>query len=702
MVDNASIFDDTINSIEINKIQYSIISSGTGTGKTTTLPCKLVKFHRKNINYRKVIVMLPTKEAVKNAYNRVLQNKINNVNVDFTCGYARNSIVSYHNYKTSLISNSVTGYPMPTTENDDTNLVYVTTGHMKRLIREYIKYLSVEDYANPRSLLTFDYIIIDEAHLRNKNMDIDIILGFLKYMIIHFPDKGIPRIICTSATYTENNTQLFNLPDINTFKKNILYIELEGEGYKEKVLVLGNQLYLFLEQVRQQGIIEGIALVFLPGIKEIKTVANQLNNNDIFNTLEVVIAHGSRSEIDMQKDVFTPNSPGKWKIILSTNIAETSLTIPNVFLIVDFGYENIRVVGGNKTIYNKVERISKDSANQRAGRTGRTCDGLILRMMSASEFNNLRETVIPEIQRLPISNEVLLVLECNVDCRFIFGDRNSGVTRSISDEQSIRLKSTLKELAHFKLIRDCNGYYDVTEKGKFVSSLPVGNKAGILIVNALEAGIDIYPVIVLACAIENIEHMFEGFRLPSQYQSTIPFYSILKPWLDLCARYGMINFSEKNINKLITFCRENHLDFDSFHDMQKKIVNCITRIRILDYHVNIFMFDPEDLFLKIRNVLDSMYFPYRIIRESNKVFYKSLNPNIKHKPIYLNDKFLQINGSYPEKVTAIFNMEINGGTNMILWFQHDYKPSGITTIEPEAEVNDEDIIPDINIMDNED
>lgn len=673
MVDRASIFDHAINDIITNKIKFSIVSSGTGSGKTTTFPAKLVKLGTTNNNYRKVIVMLPTKGAVINAYNRAKENKITNVNVDFSVGFARNSEISYNNHKQSLISNSVTGFPMPTEEKEDTNLIYVTTGHMMRLVRECLKYLSVEDYVTPRSLLNFDYIIIDEAHLRTKNMDIDIIIGFLKYMLISFQNKGIPSVIFTSATYSEPGAKIYNIEHDSKFRKDILYVELPGQDYKEKIQNLAGGFYDFIQTL---SIKSGIALVFLPGIKEILTVKNGLEREDLLNMLEIAIAHGSRTEGEMQKDVFTPNSENKWKIILSTNIAETSLTIPNVILIVDCGYENIRVVGNNKTIHNKVVRIAKDSAEQRAGRTGRTSNGLVLRMMSPEEYSGLDQTIVPEIQRLPIGNELLLVLDCNVDCRFIFGDKNIGLTRSISDNQANRLNSTLKELAHFRLIRDCNGYFDVTEQGRFVSNLPLSNKSGIIILKAIEIGIDLYPVIILVCIMEDIEMIFNGFKVLPEFYSGVPFYSILSPWLKMCAKYGTINFNEKNINKLTKFCNDNGLDFDGFQTMQKKIINCITKLRLLDYHIDIIMFDPEDLFIKIRGILTSVYFSYKLVTENNQQCYRSTNPNIKHKPLFLSNKFIKIPNRNPEMVTSIFNMEMAGKTQMILWFPHEYSPIG--------------------------
>lgn len=123
-IDSTSVFDSTIEYQNTSKIPYSIVAAGTGAGKTTTYPAKLAK-SGVQINGRpfKVLVILPTKDAVDNAYNVAKNNKTNSVRIDFSVGRARDGDIEYHNYKNSIISNTVSGYPLPKTDDDDTVLV---------------------------------------------------------------------------------------------------------------------------------------------------------------------------------------------------------------------------------------------------------------------------------------------------------------------------------------------------------------------------------------------------------------------------------------------------------------------------------------------------------------------------------------------------------------------------------------------------
>lgn len=677
-VDQQSVFDYAIEDQVTNKVPYSIISAGTGAGKTTTYPCKLVKAGIKAIGRPyKVLVVLPTKEAVDNGFTRAQTNQIINVDVDFTVGRARDRDVEYFNYKGSIISNSVTGFQLPKVEDIETDLIFCTTGHFKNRLEEWDKYLSEEDYVSPRSINVFDFVIIDEAHLRTKNIDIDIIIGNLKYLLISYPKKGIPQIVLTSATYTEETAKLYTIQDIHPFTKTIIYIPITGDTYEQKVKNIPEDLY---EYIMSLQVSPGIVLMFLPGIRDITSVMNGIKAADSYHDrVEIVILHSKRTKAQ-KNEAFTPNSPGKWKIILSTNIAETSLTIPNVLIVVDFPYENVRVLGLNQTVRTQIQLYAKDSGDQRAGRTGRTNNGLVIRLISPDEFNKLPNTITPEIERLPIGNELLRVLDCNIDYRFIFGDVNKGITRSISDKQGIRINKTLSELAYFGLVRNCNGHYSVTPNGKFVSDLPLGNKGGILILRTIERGIDIYPAIVLACMIESTEFLFEKFQVPLEFQSEIPFSSILKPWLMFCLKFATISIPGDKLIKMIEFCDKHGLNYDTFREAQRKIVTCVTNIRNKGYDVEVNIFEPEDCFIKYKDILSGIYFHYKMENIDNKIVYVSTNPRIKHKPLLINNKFTKYN-SFPDVLVSVFNMELYGNTQMMLWYPIVYEPTRNFNVE---------------------
>lgn len=670
-VDTPSVFDDAIKEQVSHNIMCAIIAAGTGVGKTTTYPCKLVKkgFDMKSKPY-KVLVVLPTKEAVNNAYTRAKQNMIGNVNVNFSVGRARDGDVQYLNYKGSIISNNVTGYPIPKTDEDDTDLVFCTTGHFVNRLQEWFKYLGNEDYISPRSINVFDFVIVDEAHLRNKNMDIDIIIRELQVLQMSFPKKGVPQVVLTSATFVDTNIQRFIIKDVHPYKKDIIYYDLPGETYKEKLESIPPGLCGF---ILSQQVQPGIVLMFLPSMADIKKIKNGIELIDYEKRIEYVVLHSKSPEKEKEL-AFTPNTPGKWKLILATNIAETSLTVPNVLIIIDFPYENVRVPGANQTIRTQIQLIAKDSANQRAGRGGRTNNSLCLRLLSYQDFEKLKDTITPEIEQLPIGNELLKVLDCNIDYRFIFGDINNGITKSLSETQSKRVSSTLRELSHYGLVKNCNGHYSVTPEGKFVADLPLTNKGGLLIQNTIKAGIDIYPAIVLACMIESVDVLFNAGQIPSNFRSNIPFSTILKPWLMFCLKFGRISIPNDKISKIIDFCESNGLDYSGFRDAQKKIVSCVAIIRKKGYPVNIDVFEPEDCFIKLKDILTNMYFSYKAKKQGNNIVYVSTYEKIKHKPLILSEKFVG-KVTPPDVLVSVANIEKNYQTFMILWFPMVYQPT---------------------------
>lgn len=675
-----TIFTSTINSILASDDKYVTVKAGTGSGKTTTLPCELCK---KNNKFR-ICVILPTREAVYNAYERANTNQIRGVNVDFSVGFAANSIVKYSNKKIAHIRNILYQNQEITCDENDTRLVYCTVGHFLNVIKDTVKYIQDEDSINSRSINIFDYVFIDEIHLRS--MNVDLIVGILKYLLISFSNKLPPKVICTSATWDE--PKLYNVIDSVTFKVLVHYFPTFEERKMNMTQRL-NQFGYGIDAVLKNltgTFDEGIVLVFLPGISQIKISMKQLIECNEDNKYEIVYAHSSVSEEDMKCKVFTPNTQNKIKIILATNIAETSITIPFVSVIIDSCIENVRETGSNKVIFNKMEYISKDSAKQRAGRTGRTNDGIVIRMISLNEYENLKESRIPEIERLPITNELLHILDCNIDVRFIFGDINNGISRTITEKQANRINLTLKELNYLGLIKKCGDFYNVTKIGKFVSSLIIGAKAGTLIYKAIKAGIDPYPVIVLACFIENAEVLYEKFRPPHEFMSDIPFASLILPWLKLCSEYGQIKISLEELKK---FCSKHELNYDGFHDVQRKIIDTMIKISNYNIDVDVYMFEPEDVFLKVKYILDELYFNYQRKGE----FYFSTNPKIKHRPLELSSEF---NNSNPEFVTSILNMVSKDkiSNKMVIWYDSKYIPKNTYLIDDEISKHDKEVTED--------
>lgn len=251
-------------------------------------------------------------------------------------------------------------------------------------------------------LLQYDTIIIDEAHERSLN--IDFILGYLKQLLPKRPDL---KVIITSATIDpERFSKHFNQAPI---------IEVSGRTYPVEVRYrpIGGDA-LDSDKDMTEGIIDAIdelsresagdILIFMSGEREIRDTAEALNKLQLRHT-EVLplFARLSNSE---QNRIFQPHT-GR-RIILATNVAETSLTVPGIKYVIDTGYARIsRYSYRTKVQRLPIEPISQASADQRKGRCGRVSDGICIRLYSEDDFISRAQFTDPEILRTNLASVIL-------------------------------------------------------------------------------------------------------------------------------------------------------------------------------------------------------------------------------------------------------------------------------------------------------
>lgn len=256
-----------------------------------------------------------------------------------------------------------------------------------------------------RSLRQYDTLIIDEAHERSLN--IDFILGYLKQLLPRRPDL---KVIITSATI-----------DPERFSKhfdNAPIVEVSGRTYPVEVryrpLVDPEDPEGDDERDQTQGILEAVeelcaegpgdVLVFLSGEREIRDTADVLNRADLRGT-EVLPLYARLSAADQHR-VFQQHT-GR-RVVLATNVAETSLTVPGIKYVVDPGTARIsRYSHRTKVQRLPIEPVSQASANQRKGRCGRTSDGICIRLYSEDDFEARPEFTDPEILRTNLASVIL-------------------------------------------------------------------------------------------------------------------------------------------------------------------------------------------------------------------------------------------------------------------------------------------------------
>ncbi len=261
-----------------------------------------------------------------------------------------------------------------------------------------------------RMLKKYDTIIIDEAHERSLN--IDFLLGYLRRLLPKRPDL---KLIVTSATidvqrfashFADAKGEPAPVVEVSgrTFPVEVRYrplVLVDDEGSErtddDGEVVQRDQTEAIVEAVRELSTAgPGDVLVFLPGEREIRDTADAFDALKS-DKLEIVPLY-SRLSAAEQHRVFSSHSPLVRRVVLATNVAETSLTVPGIKYVVDTGVARIsRYSARTKVQRLPIEPISQASANQRSGRCGRVSEGIAIRLYSEEDFESRPEFTDPEI-----------------------------------------------------------------------------------------------------------------------------------------------------------------------------------------------------------------------------------------------------------------------------------------------------------------
>ena len=368
-----SSINDIITSIDKNRI--TLINGSTGCGKSTQIPKLLLN------NYEKIICSQPRRISTVKLYKRI-QKEILDEDLNFK---------------------GIVGYKIKFDENitNKTRLEIVTDGILFNKLSEKL------------SVLDYDVIIIDEVHERK--IYTELFLSVIKFLI----EKTKIKFVLMSATFDNRIIEYFqieknNLIKIDTkmFKVEMFYFKFEVLNYLTEIYKIiesllanfyENKSFIINSQLKNLNI-----LVFLPGISEIKQKYEKLlklkKNKFNFDLYKI---HSSLDPISYCKVFTSSNIP---KIILSTNITETGLTIPNLNVVIDSGFQKENFFDEKKkTNILRTIKISKQASIQRAGRVGRISDGFVFRIYSEKQFNELKLQT-PEILRTDFSEILFKIL----------------------------------------------------------------------------------------------------------------------------------------------------------------------------------------------------------------------------------------------------------------------------------------------------
>ncbi|GIA85313.1 ATP-dependent RNA helicase HrpA [Vibrio cholerae] len=433
--------------------QVVIVAGETGSGKTTQLPKICAELGRGK--YGLIGHTQPRRLAARSVANRIAEE------METELG----GFVGYKVRFTDQIS-------------DQTQIKLMTDG------------ILLAEIQNDRFLNQYDTIIIDEAHERSLN--IDFILGYLKQLLPRRPDL---KVIITSATIDPErfSKHFSNAPIIEvsgrTYPVEVRYRPLAGDDDSESDRDQLEGIFQAVDELCDEGL--GDILIFMNGEREIRDTADALSKRNLRDT-EIVPLY-ARLSAGEQNKIFQPHA-GR-RIVLATNVAETSLTVPGIKYVIDPGTARIsRYSYRTKVQRLPIEPISQASANQRKGRCGRTEEGICIRLYSEEDFLSRPEFTDPEILRTNLASVILQMTALGLGDIEAFPFVEAPDKRNIQD--GVRL---LEELGAINdQIKDPKKR--LTESGKQLARLPIDPRLARMVLEASKFGC-LKEVMIIASAL---------------------------------------------------------------------------------------------------------------------------------------------------------------------------------------------------------
>jgi ATP-dependent helicase HrpA len=344
----------------------------------------------------------------------------------------------------------------------------------------------LNEIAADRDLCRYDTLIIDEAHERSLN--IDFILGYLKRLLPRRPDL---KVIITSATIDPQrfSGHFDNAPVIEvsgrTYPVEVRYRPVNDPD--DKAAEDRDQIQAISDAIDElSGEGPGDILVFLSGEREIRDTADALKGR---KDLDVLPLYSRLSAAEQHRVFEPPASRVTRRVVLATNVAETSLTVPGIRYVIDPGTARVsRYSHRTKVQRLPIEPISQASANQRKGRCGRVADGICIRLYAEEDFASRPEFTDPEIQRTNLASVILQMAAARLgDVRnFPFIDPPD--PRSIAD--GVRLLEELNAMKNDRL----------TDLGRKMARLPVDPRIARMICESAVQGCA-REVLIIAAAL---------------------------------------------------------------------------------------------------------------------------------------------------------------------------------------------------------
>jgi ATP-dependent helicase HrpA len=403
-----------------------------------------------------------------------------------------------------------------------------------------------------RELRAYDTIIVDEAHERSLN--VDFLLGYLKRLVVIRPEL---KVVVTSATIdTQRFSEFFGGAPVievsgRTYPVEVRYRPefFEAQDEDDEPVDMNEAIAKAVDEIARTGR-KGDILVFLPGEREIREAAEVLRKHHPKGT--EILPLFSRLSAEEQDRVFETSAHRR--IVLATNVAETSLTVPGIHYVIDTGLARVKRYSPRQKIDQlRIEPISQAAARQRAGRCGRVASGVAIRLYEEKEFLERPDYTTPEILRTSLASVILRMAALELGPISEFPFIEPPTPRQIED--GYRQLFELGAIDEQRIL---------TPMGKELARLPVDPRVGRMLVAAREFDC-LSEMIILAAAAsipdprdrpqalrEQSDRAHEEFRDDSS-----DFQQLLNLW-----NFFDTEFAHKKSNrKLFETCREHFLSY---------------------------------------------------------------------------------------------------------------------------------------------
>jgi ATP-dependent helicase HrpA len=446
----------------------------------------------------------------------------------------------------------------------------------------YIKIMTdgilLNEAQNDPYLHRYDTIIVDEAHERSLN--IDFVLGILRTLLKKRKDL---KVIITSATIdTEKFSRAFHAPIIEVSGR-MYPVEVRYRPVFSQLEASGEITYVDSAVTTVKKIMEsrygGDTLIFMPTEQDIRDTCELIEAKLDYEA--TVLPLFARLPWTEQRRVFLPSSSRK--IVVATNVAETSITIPGIRYVIDTGLARISQYNPrSRTTSLPVRAISKSSADQRKGRCGRVQNGICIRLFDKADYEDRPLFTEPEILRSNLAEVILRMLSLNLGDISLFPFIDSPHPKNIRDGIEI-----LKELGAIEPGNQDNDVadakqYTLTTRGKIMARLPMDPRISRMIIEGEKKGcVEEILVIAAALSIQDprerpVEYEKEADKIHTAFVNpSSDFLTLLRIWDQY---HGMMR-TVKSKNRMKKFCREHYLSFRRMrewidvYDQLKEILN---------------------------------------------------------------------------------------------------------------------------------